>query len=256
MSTRAILFGIMLMLAATSAQAERIIEGGYREVGLDPTKIKYIVISHGHFDHSGGARYLQDKFHPKVLMSGADWNMTLNPSARGGAGGPARGGGATQRAVPPARDQDVVDGQKLTLGDTTVTLYLTPGHTPGTVSAIIPVTDNGKPHMIAFWGGTGFPQTMEPTQGSGGLIQYEQSLRRFTQIGIDAGVDGMISNHSELDGSFDKVKEIRNLKAGDNNPFLMGQSTWLRYMGVIFEFMEASKDMVRERGAVPAAGQQ
>ena len=114
--------------------------------------------------------------------------MTLTPPAPGGGTG----------GSPPARDLEVTDGQKLKLGDTTVTLYLTPGHTPGTVSAIIPVTWNGKPHVIAFWGGTGFPRTVESTPVSGGLIRYEESLKRFTKIGIDAGVDGMISNHSEL----------------------------------------------------------
>ena len=46
---------------------------------------------------------------------------------------------------------DVTDGQKLTLGDTTLTLYITPGHTPATISTVIPVTDHGKPHMLAFW---------------------------------------------------------------------------------------------------------
>ena len=48
------------------------------------------------------------------------------------------------------------DGQKLTLGDTTLTMYLTPGHTLGTISTLIPVKDNGTPHLVAEWGGTMF----------------------------------------------------------------------------------------------------
>jgi len=36
------------------------------------------------------------------------------------------------------RDMVATDGQKLTLGDTTLTLYLTPGHTAGTISTLIP----------------------------------------------------------------------------------------------------------------------
>ena len=42
-------------------EAQRIIEGGMKTMGLDPTRIKYIVIMHGHADHFGGAKYLQDK---------------------------------------------------------------------------------------------------------------------------------------------------------------------------------------------------
>ena len=49
-------------------EAQRIIEGGMKTMGLDPTRIKYIVIMHGHADHFGGAKYLQDKSHPRVLM--------------------------------------------------------------------------------------------------------------------------------------------------------------------------------------------
>jgi metallo-beta-lactamase class B len=38
------------------------------------------------------------------------------------------------------------DGQKLTLGDTTVTMYFTPGHTPGTISMLIPLKDGNQRH--------------------------------------------------------------------------------------------------------------
>ena len=54
------------------------------------------------------------------------------------------------------------DGQRLTLGDTTLTMYVTPGHTPGTISTLIPVRDQGRPHLAAEWGGTGFNFTITP----------------------------------------------------------------------------------------------
>jgi metallo-beta-lactamase class B len=218
-------------------EAERIIVAGYREAGLNPADMKYIVVTHSHFDHVGGARYLQDKYHPRVMLSEADWDMMARPPVQGKAAPPA----------PPTRDMVVTDGQKLTLGNTTVTLYLTPGHTPGTISAIIPVTENGQPHVLSFWGGTGFPSTFEPTATSGGLIKYEQSLQRFTAIGEAAKADGVISNHSEIDGSFENVFKIRNRKPGDPNPFIIGQGAYRRFMGILFEFMEASKDLVREK---------
>jgi glyoxylase-like metal-dependent hydrolase (beta-lactamase superfamily II) len=64
-----------------------------------------------------------------------DWDMVakLPPTEPGGKFGP-----------PPARDMDITDGQKLTLGNTTLTFYITPGHTPGTVSMLVPVTDHGQ----------------------------------------------------------------------------------------------------------------
>ena len=72
----------------------------------------------------------------------------------------------------------VTDGQKITLGDVTVTLHITPGHTPGTLSMIIePLTnkksvasDDGR-HVAAIWGGT------DPSIGRQG-VQYTRMGRR------------------------------------------------------------------------------
>ncbi len=68
----------------------------------------------------------------------------------------------TQTWPKPKRDIVVTDGQQLTLGDTTLTFIRTPGHTPGTMSTLVPVKDNGTPHVAALWGGTGFNFTITP----------------------------------------------------------------------------------------------
>jgi metallo-beta-lactamase class B len=52
-----------------------VIEGGMVQLGLDPRQIKYIVVTHGHGDHYGGAGYLVGKYHPHVIAGEADWNM-------------------------------------------------------------------------------------------------------------------------------------------------------------------------------------
>ena len=221
-----------------SDEAEHIIMAGYKQLGLDPARVKYIVISHGHADHYGGARYLQDHMpNAKVVMSAVDYDL-----AERRASGPRANGVAA-----PRRDLVATDGQKLTLGNTSVSLYITPGHTPGTLSAIIPVTDNGARHMIGFWGGTGFPATFAPTPDSGGLDAYKASLIRFTKLAEDAGVDTPISNHSEIDGSWDKSHAIKTRKRGEPNPFVLGQSTYIRFMGVIYDFMQASAALARDK---------
>jgi metallo-beta-lactamase class B len=58
----------------------------------------------------------------------------------------------------------ITDGMKVTLGDTAaLTFYVTPGHTAGTMSTLIPVKDRGTPHLVAEWGGTlyNFPTTVD-----------------------------------------------------------------------------------------------
>ena len=112
-----------------------------KKLGLDPAKIKFAIVSHGHNNHSGGAKYLQDHFGTQVILSAADWEWLdrNNPAD-----------------PKPKRDIVATDGQKLTLGDTTLTLHLTPGHTLGTISTLIPVKDGGRSHLAAQFGGMGF----------------------------------------------------------------------------------------------------
>ena len=99
-----------------------------------------MLISHGHLDHAGGAKLLQERFGARLLMTAADWDMVERDNPR----------------WKPKRDLEITDGQKLTLGDTTLTMYVTPGHTNGTVSTLIPLRDGGAEHLAALWGGTLF----------------------------------------------------------------------------------------------------
>ena len=104
--------GIIIIDPIFDYSVEEEVVGGLKAVGLDPASIKYVLVSHGHSDHVGGASFLQDRFDAKVIMSDADWTLVENTRASW---------------RKPRRELVATDGQKLTLGDTTLTLYLTPG---------------------------------------------------------------------------------------------------------------------------------
>jgi metallo-beta-lactamase class B len=211
--------GIIVIDTIFDYSVEDEVVGGMKKMGLDPATIKYVIVSHGHADHSGGAKFLQDTFHPRVLMSAADWDLL------------DRTGG-----VRPARDMVVTDGMKLTLGDTTLTLYVTPGHTDGTISTIIPVKDHGTPHVIAEWGGTliGGLRTPQAVQ------TYIDSAERFRAIVAQTGAEGVISNHTNYDGSKIKLPLVVSRKAGDPNPYLPGKDAAQRYLTVADECAKAA----------------
>jgi metallo-beta-lactamase class B len=222
-------------------EAQRIIIGGYKQLGLDPTKMKYLILTHGHGDHFGGAKYLQETYHPHVLMSSIDWDMV------------AVGAKDPKFPTPPARDMDIADGQKLTLGSTTITFYFTPGHTPGTISMLVPVTDHGTPHLLSFWGGSAIPRSLEPNntpgRGDSGIIVYRDSLARFIKLGEDAGADGFIANHpyrdqTFIDGKDDKITKNAARKPGDPSPWI-GRSEYIRYMMIGLECVEAQLGWVQ-----------
>jgi metallo-beta-lactamase class B len=164
---------------------------GLLNFGLDPLDIKYVIVTHAHDDRYWGAKALQDLY-PKarIAMSAADWDLVAKDNS------PAQ--------FKPKKDMVITDGQKITLGDVTVTAYLTPGHTPGTLSLIIEplwnkkslASDNAR-HVASIWGGT------DPSLGRQGVQYYPDgqtmmrthiaSLTRFIDLGTKAGVDVILT---------------------------------------------------------------
>jgi len=208
--------GIILFDTLFDYSVEEQVAGGLKKLGLDPATIKYAVVSHPHPDHHGGARFLQDRYGTRVLMSAADWDVIDRlPGTK-----PTRGGVTSGVAT---------DGQKLTLGDTTVTLYITPGHTPGTLSALIPVREGGRTHVAALWGGTGLNADRESQ------TMYVQSARRFNDIARQAGADIILSNHTDWDGSKAYLPRLATRAPGTANPYVVGNAAVRRYLTVAEE---------------------
>jgi metallo-beta-lactamase class B len=221
--------GIILIDSIFDYSVDDEVSGGLRKMGLDPATIKYVVISHGHSDHSGGAKFLQDRYNARIILTAPDWDLLGRSSG-----------------TKPRRDMVAVDGQKLTLGDTTLTLYNTPGHTLGTISTIIPVKDHGTPHVAAHWGGTAFNWTANRTAyitperpDSFWFSTYSASARRFKEIVAKAGADVLISNHTIFDGSKTKLPALEKRKPGDPNPYVIGTENVQRYFTVVDECAQA-----------------
>src|ERR1700691_1664428 len=66
--------GIILIDTLFTYNSEEEIVGGLKKLGLDPTKVKYVIISHAHSDHVGGAKLMQDRFGSRIVMGGPDWD--------------------------------------------------------------------------------------------------------------------------------------------------------------------------------------
>ncbi|HEY3115899.1 MAG TPA: MBL fold metallo-hydrolase [Chloroflexota bacterium] len=223
--------GIIIIDAIFDYSVEDEIVGGLKKLGLDPAQIKYVIVSHGHTDHVGGAKYLQDHFGARVILSQADWE----PLDRSG-------------GTKPKRDMVATDGQKLTLGDTTLTFYLTPGHTLGTISTLIPVKDGGTPHLVAEWGGTNFnwrqnrAAYITPTRPDKFWYEsYSKSAQRFRDIVAKAGADALISNHLNYDGSKTKLPALTKRRPGDRHPYVIGNEAVQRYLRVADECAQAGQ---------------
>jgi metallo-beta-lactamase class B len=219
--------GIIMIDTNFSWAIEPEIVEGLTKLGLNPRDVKYVIISHAHGDHDQGAALLQSRYGAKVVMGAADWDATVQRPATAAGGVPKR-----DTTVGP-------EGMKLTLGETTVNIIPTPGHTPGTLSYVFPVIDQGKTVMVAYSGGT-----LTGAFGTNGAKwdEYIASQKKIAKAAADAGASAILSNHSEYDGAYTKARLVSaKREVGEENPFIIGAAGVQRYFTVMAECALASK---------------
>ncbi len=221
--------GIILINATWDYSAEELIVNGLKKVGLDPAQIKYVIPVVAKTQIFGGAKILQDRYKTRVLFSEADWNVMEKANF------PAE--------IKPKKDMVVTDGQKLMLGDVTVTLYVTPGNTPGTVSMLVsPLKDGNRKHVGAVFGGR------SPFAAGDGVKYFQDEVeamtvwgaqaRRFQELAEKAGADVFLASHVNIDKTPDKVNAVRFRKPGGPHP-LVSKMAVRRAQTVIYECMDA-----------------
>ncbi|WP_084607283.1 MBL fold metallo-hydrolase [Sulfurospirillum arcachonense] len=205
--------GIILIDSMWDDNDAKMIEKGMIELGLDPKDLKYILVSHGHGDHYGGAKYLADKYHAKVAMTKVDTDFmnTLNKGPNG------------PRSPKAPVSMFLKDGDVVTLGDRSVKILVTPGHTPGGMSFIFPVMNDGEKHNAILWGGTGIPRDMKSK------LAYKKSVEHFITEAKKVNADVSLTAHLFIGSGFDDLKAAGIRKKGEKNPFILGKDGIQKY---------------------------
>ncbi len=220
--------GIIIIDTLYPYNSEEAIVGGLERLGLDPRDIRYVIISHAHGDHIGGAQMLQERYGARVVMGAADWTLVERYPNR-------------YRSMAPRRDVVASDGMRITLGDQTVTLWETPGHTQGTLSYTFTARDQGRPVSVAYSGGTAFNFVNNtPDPGIRNFQTYIESQRHIAEQARRAGATVLLSNHSEFDGAVTKNRMLAGWRAlatlgqaPGPHPYEIGQDAVQRYFQVM-----------------------
>jgi metallo-beta-lactamase class B len=216
--------GIIILEALYDYAAPDEIAGGMKKLGLDINKVKYVIISHAHADHDGGAKFLQDTIpSAHIVYGGPDWDAVDRSTKHAGG--------------KPKRDIVGADGMRFSVGDASVQIVTMPGHTPGTLSFLFEVKDNGKPLRIAYVGGTAIPFNGNAAYYDG----YIASAKKIARAAAVFGATALMSNHTEFDNGFYKAHTAANRKPGEANPFDVGKSAVSRYFTVVEECTTAAK---------------
>jgi metallo-beta-lactamase class B len=219
--------GIVLLDAGFENKAEAL-DAQLRKLNLDPARVKFILLGHGHADHFGGAKYFQDKYGTRVAASAADWDL-INPSAPAAGG---RGGGGAK----PAKDLVLAEGQPFQFGDLTITPVAVPGHTPGSLAFVFPVKDSGRARMAGWFGGTVLTTAILTTDA---LKQYVQSIAHYLDVAKRLNVEVEIQNHPIFDGTPERLSIVRAAAPSASSPFVIGNDRYLRMWNIVSECMQA-----------------
>jgi metallo-beta-lactamase class B len=214
--------GYILYDTANVYDAEDVLIGGMQKLGLDPAKVKYVIVSHGHRGESGGAFLFQSRYGARIVT--ADWDL-IDGSLYGYPTG------------KPKRDIVATDGMKVRVGDRTVTLYLTPGHTPGTISGIFQAHDQGRPLTVVYSGGTEFNFPNDVAH----FDQYLASERRLASLAAAAGATVIINNQSQFNGAADKLRILADRQPGERHPLNVGTEAVARYFRIEDECAQAQR---------------
>lgn len=214
--------GIILIDALNDAEeAEAFIVGNMMRLGLDPLDIKMIIISHGHRDHIGGLEYMKTLTGAKIGMAKEDWDLAVESGAM---------------APPDEDDFYITDGMEITLGDRTLVAAFTPGHTPGTISLLFPVSWNGEELVASYFGDHGSPRTVAE------LVQFRSAIDHMSIYNDLMQADVVLSNHTVGDDGLTKISQM--IEDPSVNPYIVGRESLTGYYEMWRAYLSADIDQL------------
>ena len=197
-----------------------VIDNIYR-LGFNPHDIKYIMLTHGHIDHFGGARALKELTGAKIVIGKEDReyaNGTLDLSYAKELG----------MEFNETFEPDILlsDGDTVTLGNTKIKAVATPGHTPGAMSYFFDVTDGEKTYRAGLHGGMGINTLSKEFLDKYNLPyslrdDFRNSMLRLNEENVDI----FLGNHMQ----HNKTLEKYNLLCQENKDAFVNPEEWKEY---------------------------
>ncbi len=229
--------GLILIDPGYPQRLYLVIDGVYR-LGFKVGDIKYIVCTHGHYDHIGAARALRELTGAPIFLGKEDADY-------------ARGtvdltwarelGFEYFEAFEP--DVLISHGDVITLGNTSITCLDAPGHTPGTKAFFFNVTDGERTLRAAMHGGVGTNSMKKSFLDKYGLTYAtRESFVPAIDSFIDEPVDILLGNHVHNNDTIGKGKRITD----EFNPFI-DPTAWRRFLtetkGKYYALLEKEKEL-------------
>ena len=200
--------GLILMDTAMP-QSTGMIKDNIAKLGFKVSDIKYVLNSHAHLDHTGGFAEIKKETGAQLIAGERD-----KPLLEGGYyPGDEKNEDLTFPAVKV--DRTVKEGDKVTLGDTTLTARATPGHSPGCTSWEMTVKDGGQSRQVLFFcsGTVALNRLVGQPTYPGIVDDYRATYAKTKAMKIDV----LLGPHPEVYGMQAKRAQMKD---GAPNPFV------------------------------------
>lgn len=194
-----------------------------KKLGFSPYNIKYVIHSHGHFDHFGGGDRLRNTYGSKIFMSAVDTKLLKEMPER-----------ALMHLSPLKNDEicwpdeTIADGDIITLGNTKIRCVLAPGHTMGTLAFFFEVTDGIKKYNVGYLGGLGFLSIYKHFCKKYNLPENKcDILKKTIETMKKEAVDIVLGNHPNHNCLIEKREYM--IKNHNINPFI-NKNAWTIFL--------------------------
>lgn len=202
--------GLILIDTGNPHTSENVVDS-ITKLGFDVADIRYIIHSHGHYDHVGATPEILRLCNAETFLNHNDLcfidDPFLNPM-----------GDEAKRIEPLKIDHDLCEGDIIELGNTKIEIMYTPGHSMGVVSLFFNTTENGKTYRVGMFGGAGHRQVSYEHLNRWKLpyIQRELFIPSIERLKKEK-VDVMLGNHAWNNNTAERLQKAKTQK---ENPFI------------------------------------
>ena len=203
-----------VLLDTAFAHTTYLLTESLRTVGVEPADIVLILHSHGHVDHCGATRRMQELSGAEIALGAADVQTVEQGTPLTCA--------EYIYGIPFFEtfsvDRPLNHGDTIDLGDRLVQCHHTPGHSPGVITYTFDLEVGGETLTAGVFGGPGLWTLMDEhrhEQGyEGNREDFAKSLDYLGTLDVDLWLGAHPSQNDTL-GKYERIAED-----GQPNPFI------------------------------------
>jgi metallo-beta-lactamase class B len=171
-----------------------LIKKSVEELGFRFSDTKILLNNHEHGDHVDGDAMVKELTGAQVveIAEGVEALKKVMPGGK-----------------PHPIDRIIQDGDTVTLGGTTLTAHLTPGHADGGTTWTMKATEGGKTYDVVFFSSIRTPGKITPKSEA----QYALTLPLVRSLPCDVP----LGDHTE---TYDIREKLEKIRPGAPNPYI------------------------------------